>query len=128
MLFKNKEKPTMKHPDPKINENQERFLKNCPANQREYHAQLFRIGNAVYRYHKKALSINNELAEQYYNEWLLGLPDNIKNHMQKKGFKACKTMLPFTRYVNERNDLGLDVWLKDHLSDNDYREWQKQGK
>ncbi|MDR1340419.1 MAG: hypothetical protein LBK58_10260 [Prevotellaceae bacterium] len=56
----------------------------------------------------------------YFNEWLEGLPANIKKDMKLKGFEACKRMFPFTRYVNERQDIGMGEWMKQHLSAEDY--------
>ena len=34
-------------------------------------------------------------------------------------------MVPFTRYVNERTDIGMDEWMKDHLSSEDYKNYKK---
>ena len=45
--------------------------------------------------------------------------------MKILGFEACRTMLPFTRYVNERNDIGMRDWMKEHLSSSDFNYWQK---
>lgn len=110
----------MKHPDPELQKKQEEFLKSRPDEERELHAKLFRVGNATYRYHQLANSTNDEQLKLYFSEWLTGLPDNIRVDMENKGFEECKTTFPFTRYVNERNDLGLDEWLKKHLSEEDY--------
>jgi len=111
---------SMKHPNPEIQQNQNDFLKSCPDDEREFHARLFRIGNAIYRYHSKAFIYDDNILHQYYYEWLEGLPENVKTGMLNKGFQYCKTALPFTRYVNEREDLGLHEWLKQHLSTDDY--------
>lgn len=118
----------MKHPIEKIQKNQDDFLKRCPDNTKEFHARMFRIGNASYRYHQQANTLNDKIAEKYFYEWLEGLPDNIKADMHAKGFEACKTMLPFTRYVNERCDVGMDDWMKEHLSEEDFKDWLNQGK
>jgi hypothetical protein len=64
----------------------------------------------------------------YFDEWLCGLQENIKDIMRSKGFEGCKTILPFTRYVNERNDVGMDEWMKENLSDEDYKAYKAQGK
>ena len=56
------------------------------------------------------------------------LTDNMKKDMQRKGFEACKSILPFTRYVNERCDIGMDDWMKNHLSDDDFKAWIDAGK
>jgi len=34
--------------------------------------------------------------------------------MRMLGFEACKTMIPFTRYVNERNDIGMRDWMQEY--------------
>jgi hypothetical protein len=117
----------MKHPDPKIQRNQDDFLNHCPDEQKEFHSRLFRIGNAAYIYHQQANSLEDKISEEYFHEWVEGLPDNMKNEMQRKGFEACKIMIPFTRYVNERCDIGMDEWMKNHLSDDDFKAWFEAG-
>ena len=47
--------------------------------------------------------------------------------MEEKGFEECKSVLPFTRYVNERNDIGLDEFLKENLTIQDYEAHKKMG-
>ncbi|MGV8829947.1 MAG: hypothetical protein ACWA6U_16695 [Breznakibacter sp.] len=114
----------MKHPLEKCRKAQETFLKNCPEEQREFHAYLFRIGNASYIYHSQATKeIKEESLKIYYEEWLSGLPGNIREGMKARGFEACKTVLSFTRYVNERTDIGMTDWMREHLSSADFREW-----
>lgn len=46
--------------------------------------------------------------------------------MKNKGFDKCKLMFTFTRYVNERTDIGMDEWMKEHLSDDDFKYFQGQ--
>ena len=108
------------HPLPRIQKNQDDFLNKCPDSEKDFHARLFRIGNVAYRYHRRANLTNEEALKIYFNEWLEGLPESIREAAKSKGFELCKTMLPFTRYVNERADLGMDEWMKQHLPENDY--------
>lgn len=110
----------MKHPNTECQKKQEEFLKNCPEEEREFHARLFRYGNAAYAYHQQACSTNEKRQREYYEEWLQGLTPDIATDMKKKGFEQCKKMLPFTRYVNERNDYGMRDWMLEHLSEEDY--------
>ena len=118
----------MKHPNPKCQEAQEEFLRNCPPEDREFHAQTFRYGNAACRYHELANAPRNEDSlKLYYEEWLEGLPPNISADMKAKGFEYCKTTLSFTRYVNERTDIGMDEWMKAHLSEEDYNAFNTTG-
>lgn len=118
----------MKHPNPKCQEAQEEFLKNCPPEKREFHARLFRQGNAAYIYHQQAYNVDDKTLRLYYKEWLEGLPAHIGADMEKKGFEECKNIWSFTRYVNERQDIGLDDWMKEHLSEEDYKYHLEAGK
>lgn len=88
----------MKHPIKKRHDNQAEFLIKCPSELKEFHAQLFRLGNATYRYHRyHQIASQLEPTEDYFLEWLEALPENIRKDMKEKGFEQCKTMLPFTR-------------------------------
>ncbi len=115
----------MKHPIEEMNINQEEFINELPPEEREYHKQLFRIGNAAYCYHNGAKEF--EPTEADFEQWLEGLPDLVKVDMKNKGFKGCRGILSFTRYVNEKNDIGMDQWMKEHLSQQDYAVY-KSGK
>lgn len=118
----------MEHPDPRIQQNQADFLSEIPEDKKAYHERLFRIGNATYVYHQLAYAQNNDKQlESYYHEWLKGLPANLANEMQTKGFQYCKTIWAFTRYVNERNDIGMSEWMKEHLSVGDYEYYNEEG-
>ena len=117
----------MQHPNKKRQEEQENFLKQCTKDEKKYHARLFRLGNAAFIYHSLATSGNNETLKIFFTEWLEGLPANIKADMKRLGFDKCKNMLPFTRYVNERQDIGMDEWMKEHLTEDDYKYYKEQG-
>lgn len=116
----------MEHPNKEQKENQAKFLEQLPEDQREYHAQLFRFGNAAYIYHRLATG-ETEPTEEDFNEWLVGLPSNIRRDMETKGFELCKGILSFTRYVNEKNDVGMEEWMKRNLSGADYRSYCETG-
>jgi uncharacterized protein with NAD-binding domain and iron-sulfur cluster len=116
----------MKHPDPQIQKNQKDFFSRCSGKDREFHALIFRLGNAAYIYHQLAFNASREFSEMCYSEWLEGLPPNISEAMKRKGFEGCKTILPLTRYVNERKDIGIDEWMKENLSENDFKEYLNQ--
>lgn len=113
----------MKHPNKEQQENQKKFLAELPEEQREEHARLFRFGNATYIYHKQAKEL--EPTKTDFDMWLTGLPKNIRNDMEIKGFELCKGVLSFTRYVMEKNDIGMDEWLKNNLNEDDYNEYCK---
>jgi len=44
--------------------------------------------------------------------------------MKNKGFESCKTVLPFTRYVNEKNDLGLEEFVIKLMGADLYKEYR----
>ncbi len=116
----------MKHPNPETQKQQEKFLKRCPEEKREQREYMFRVGNAIYIYHQLACQDkDDETLKIYYNEWLEGLTENFRKNMEWQGFEFCKTTLQFKRYVNERTDIGLIDWMKEHLSDKDFKEWIK---
>jgi hypothetical protein len=113
----------MKHPNKEQQDNQKKFLAKLPKDQREEHARLFRFGNASYIYHQEAEEL--EPTETDFEEWLTGLPENIRSDMRNRGFESCKSIISFTRYVMEKNDIGMDEWMKQHLSESDYKEYHK---
>ena len=83
----------VKHPDESRNRSQEDFLARCPDEDRRYHALMFTYGNIVYRYHQGSTELH--LTEEDFQEWLEGLPDDVKPKMKKLGFHRCKSMLSF---------------------------------
>lgn len=113
----------VKHPKEEINKNQEQFLSSCPLDQRRYHELLFTFGNITYRYHLEAERKKPNVED--YNEWLEGLPENMRKEMESKGFEWCKNVLSFTRYVMEKNDIGLEKYIKLHMATDDYEEYKK---
>lgn len=113
----------MEHPNKKQRENQEMFLAGLPEDQRKEHARLFRFGNAAYIYHQEAGEL--EPTETDFEEWLMGLPESIRSHMESRGFESCKSVLSFSRYVMEKNDIGIEKWMEQHLNDGDYKEYRK---
>ena len=113
----------MKHPIEQMNINQKKFLEDLPEGERKFHERLFRIGNASYCYHTGAESL--EPTQEDFNEWIKGLPVEFRGGFIKRGFDDCRGVLSFTRYVNEKNDIGMDQWMKEHLSNDDYHEYEK---
>ena len=116
----------MEHPLEQCRINQKEFLETCPESLRGFHAVTFRIGNATYVYHQLAYDTSDEILRTYYEEWLEGLPPGIKEDMKTKGFERGKNALPFTRYVNERNDIGMNEWMQAHLSAEDYAVYKQR--
>jgi hypothetical protein len=103
----------MKHPDDKFNESQAEFLAQVPERERRYHELIFIVGNATVQYHRQAKEYHP--TEPDWKEWLEGLPENIRKSMLEEGFEKSKRILSFTRYVMEKNDIGLDDFLKANI-------------
>lgn len=53
------------------------FLGALPAEQRAYHARLFRLGNATYRYQQQA---RGQVTEDDFHHWLEGLSEKMRSY------------------------------------------------
>lgn len=99
-----------RHPLDKYHQWQLEFLRNLPTEEmRAYHARLFRLGNAAYRYQQQAAG---EVTEDDFRHWLEGLPDNMRGAMEREGFEKNKTALPLRRHALERRDMGYDEFMR----------------
>ena len=62
-----------------------------------------------------------ELLQVYWDEYLDGLPhDGLRRAEKAAGLDKAKSSFPFRRYVLERHDIGMDDYLRQHLSEEDY--------
>jgi hypothetical protein len=63
----------------------------------------------------------HELLTIYFEEYLDGLPnEQFKASERAEGLEAAKRSWPFRRYVLERNDFGMDEFMRLNLSEEDY--------
>jgi len=106
-----------RHPLDKYHQSQLEFLAALPEAQRVYHARLFRLGNASYRYQQQA---EGTVTEDDFHHWLEGLPEKMRLAMERDGFEASKNSLPLRRHALERRDLGHDAFLQAILSPEDW--------
>lgn len=106
-----------RHPLDKYHQAQLDFLAALPPAQQAYHARLFRLGNASYRYQQQA---EGEVTEDDFRHWLEGLPEKMRVSMVRDGFEASKNSLPLRRHALERRDLGHDAFLQAILSPEDW--------
>lgn len=111
----------MQHPNQSNRDAQAKFLEECNPKDRRFHELAFMIGNAAFIYHQRAKSF--QPTEQDWKEWLEGLPEQIRPIMLESGFEGCLGILSFTRYVNEKNDLGFDAFLQQNISPGDLKEY-----
>jgi len=122
------EKKITEHPNPDCRKAQQEFLEKCPPELLEFHSLLFKVGNITHWYYEETKNVPDKILSEYYKEWLVGLPDNIRTDMKSKGFDYCKNTIPFLRYVNERQDIGFDEWIKKYLSPTDYQKYMEMVK
>ena len=70
-----------------------------------------------------------ELLQAYFEEYLEGLPhDGLRRAEKEGGLDKAKKSFPFRRYVLERHDIGMDEYLRQHLSEEDYAFHLENGK
>ncbi|HEY1053946.1 MAG TPA: hypothetical protein VGE24_02395 [Emticicia sp.] len=112
----------IKHPDEDCNKNQESFLSNFQGEEQKGHALLFNYGNAAYLYHRI------DPTEEDYKMWLEGLPENVRDDFQKKGYEQSRSSLALKRFANEIRDVGMDEYVKNLLKPEDYEAMSKIGK
>jgi len=109
------------HPDSDCRKQQAEFLSSCPSEHRRFNELLFMHGNITYHYHKQAKEFNPTQSD--WQEWIEGLDEPMKSYFRKKGFEKSRGVLSFTRYVNEKNDIGLDEFVRQHMNADDYSEF-----
>lgn len=62
-----------------------------------------------------------ELLNAYFDEYLAGLPhEGLRRRMQEDGVDKAKRSIPFLRYLLERHDMGMDEFMRQNLSAEDY--------
>lgn len=65
-----------------------------------------------------------DLLRIYFEEYLEGLPnDRIRQLERTHGLEEAKRSWPFRRYVLERNDFGMNEFMRLNLSTEDYDFW-----
>lgn len=112
----------VKHPEAHCNLTQETTITKLPEDQRRFQELFYSYANAVYRYHQEAAA--HEPTHQDYEEWLEGLPENVSRGMAAKGFEWCRTVLSFTRYVQEKNDVGQEEYVRELMGEAEYKEYR----
>ena len=106
-----------RHPLDQYHQSQLVFLGNLPEEMRAYHARLFRLGNASYRYQQQA---EGEVTEDDFRDWLEGLPAKMRQAMAREGFEKNKAALPLRRHALERRDVGYDEFMRAMVSPEDW--------
>lgn len=106
-----------RHPLDDCHESQLELLRGLPDELRAYHARLFRLGNAAYRYQQQA---EGEVTEDDYRHWLEGLPEKMRRVVEREGFEKSKRVLGLRRHALERRDIGYDEFVQSLVSAEDW--------
>jgi hypothetical protein len=106
-----------RHPLEKHHQSQLAFLRSLPEDRRAYHARLFRLGNAAYRYQQQA---EGKVTEEDFEHWLAGLPEKMRHLVAREGFEKNKSVLALRRHALERRDLGYDAFMQATVSAEDW--------
>ncbi|MCA8833307.1 hypothetical protein [Hymenobacter pini] len=112
-----------RHPVDAQHQAQLQALAQLADEQRHEMAQLFRFGNAAYRYQMQAAG---EVTEADYQDWLEGLPAGFRQAMERDGFAKCKSTLALRRHALERRDVGYEAYIQSVLSAEDWQAWQAE--
>jgi hypothetical protein len=113
----------VKHPLDHCNRAQIETIQQLPEAVRRSQELFYSYANAVYRYHQEAAA--HEPTHQDYEEWLEGLPENVARGMRARGFEECRTVLSFTRYVQEKNDVGLEAYVRGLMGEEEHEEYKE---
>lgn len=106
-----------RHPLDKYHQSQLAFLQSLLEGQRAYHARLFRLVNASYRYQQQA---EHDVTGEDFHHWLEGVPERMRAAMEREGFEKNKASLPLRRHALERRDIGYDEFMQSMLLPEDW--------
>jgi hypothetical protein len=106
-----------RHPFAAQHQAQLALLRSLPEPMRADQARLLRLGNAAFRYQQQA---QGTITEDDFTDWLAGLPDKMRQAMEREGFEKNKTTLALRRHALERRDMGYDEFVKALVSAEDW--------
>jgi hypothetical protein len=87
---------------------------------------LARTNKAVLSYYAMA---DKYKSEEAFNSWLQSLGySNIRLRFEELGYSRSKDAIPFMRFVLELNDHGLNDYMKNNLSVEDFEQWMNPSK
>jgi hypothetical protein len=80
--------------------------------------RLLRIGRITTGYYKQLN--RDELTDKDFNLWIESLEEPMRGVFNSKGLDNCRGVLNFQRFILELQDKGLDEYLKNNLTDEDF--------
>ena len=117
--------PFVSHPWPEQKKNQELMLTQFEGKEKRSHELFFSYGNAAFIYHRQGLdNVNEEYFEMYLESLIKRGDTKLASHFKEIGFLNSVTSVPFTRFVQELNDVGLEKFIIDRMGIDDYKEYK----
>lgn len=83
--------------------------------------RLLRIGNTCNEYYRQLNA--KHLTEEEFKLWIESLEEPMKSSFKDKGLDSCRGVLNFQRFILELQDIGLDEYLKNNLTEEDFSYW-----
>lgn len=83
--------------------------------------RLIRIGHTCNDYYKQLNS--KGLTEEDFKQWIESLEEPMRSSFKNKGLGNCRGVLNFQRFILELQDIGLDEYLKNNLTEEDFSYW-----
>jgi hypothetical protein len=81
-----------------------------------------RIGHVITSYYKQLN--RDDLTENDFHEWIESLQEPMKSAFKNKGLDECRGVLNFQRFILELQDKGLQEYLKDRLTEEEFNYWK----
>lgn len=82
---------------------------------------LIRIGLTCNDYYKQLNA--KDLTEESFKLWIESLEEPMRSSFKNKGLEDCRGVLNFQRFILELQDKGLDEYLKNNLTEEDFSYW-----
>lgn len=83
--------------------------------------KMITIGRVVRGYYDQLTA--KDLTKQDFYLWINSLHDPIKSHFMAKGLEGCREVLNFQRFMLEMQDKGLNEYMKERLTEEDFSYW-----
>ena len=83
---------------------------------------LKELGEITRAYYSQ--TTEGDYTEETFKLWLDSLSPKIREYFKSKGLKECRGVLNYQRFVLELRDTGLDEYLKDKLTPDQYERYK----
>ena len=77
-----------------------------------------KFSKAITEYYKQLDS--SSISIQEFNLWIDGLEEPMRKYFKAKGIESCRELLSLQRFILERRDIGLDDYLKERLTEEEF--------